>query len=162
MKPPSGDYHQQLDQYMNLPRHPIDNQFSAESQFFSGQQQQQQQYQQPPQQQFQQPAQNRQFKENDPPKNNEFFGKFGTYDAHKSKLNKDLHNEYNEYLQQKNGNGRRNNNNNRQQVSEDFYATLPLKGMETSKVFLILNCQLHSRYTHPKYFILFALNKVFI
>ncbi len=124
---------------MNLPRNPIpmDNQFGPEAQFFSNQQQFQPPLQQQ-QQQFQQaPPQNRQFKENNPPRNDngqEFFGKFGNYDAHKSKLNKDLHNEYNEYLQQKNANNRRNNNNNRQQGSDDYYATLPLKGMESSKV----------------------------
>lgn len=139
-KPPLGDYNQQLDQYMNLPRNPIpmDNQFGPEAQFFSGSGSLQQFQPQVQQQQQQQapPPHNRQFKENNPPANDnghEFFGKFGNYDAHKSKLNKDLHNEYNEYLQQKNGNNRRNNNN-RQQTSDDYYATLPLKGMESSKV----------------------------
>ena len=162
-----GNYNQQLDQYMNLPRNPIpmDNQFGPEAQFFSGsgsfQQFQppvQQQQQQQQQQQFQPPPpQNRQFKENNPPRNEngqEFFGKFGNYDQHKSKLNKDLHNEYNEYLQQKNSNNRRNNNNNMQQTSDDYYATLPLKGMEASKVNYYLVIFLN--FIRLFFFILFA------
>ena len=76
-QPPLGDYNQQLEQYMNLPRYPLDGTYNnSEPQYYPPQQQQQQQIQQPqqfiqqPQQFIQQPQQQqpqnnfRQFKEN--------------------------------------------------------------------------------------------------
>ena len=148
----NNNSNEQLQNQIYFNQSPQQVNFNPSPQFQSNQNYQAPPYANIPQQQSQ-PTQSNSQNQN----KEEFFNKFGSkYDAHKNKLKNDLHQEYNEYLQKVsafptrlvslklslNSNPIKKNSNSKNQrnaapaADEKFYATLPLKGMDSAKVIL--------------------------
>ncbi|RNA41302.1 centrosome and spindle pole associated 1-like isoform X4 [Brachionus plicatilis] len=126
---PSLDYErQQLDNY--LAKGQTEQYQIPEANFAHYQSQQPRQPEQAAQQAP--PVQNRQ--SNSKTNQDDFFQRFGAnYDAKKNKLQKELQNDYSQYIQQKALKEANQKSKNQAPVSDEFYATLPLKSFGPQK-----------------------------